>query len=211
MRLLDISRTISSDAPTYPGDPPLGTEPLCVIGEDAPCNVTRLTGWTTHVLTHVDAPLHFIKDGASLDEMDLTRFVSGALVLEVSGDAIGPADLPSRAEIEGKSILFKTRNSTEPTPGRFDEKHVWLSAEAAVQLAASGANLVGIDYLSIDRYGDEDYPAHRALLEASVLILEGVDLADVAPGRYTLVALPLKIAGADGSPVRAVLLAGDLK
>lgn len=72
-------------------------------------------------------------------------------------------------------------------------------------------NLVGIDYLSIDRYGDEDYPAHRALLEANVLILEGADLADVAPGPYTLVALPLKIAGADGSPVRAILLAGHLE
>lgn len=211
MRLFDISRTISADAPTYPGDPPLGTEPLCVIGEDAPCNITRLTGWTTHVLTHLDAPLHFIKDGASLDEIDLTRFVSRALVMEVSGPAIGAADLPPRAEIEGRSVLFKTRNSTEPTPGRFDQEHVWLSAEAAAQLAASGVNLVGIDYLSIDRYGDEDYPAHRALLEANVLILEGADLADVAPGPYTLVALPLKIAGADGSPVRAILLAGHLE
>ena len=211
MRLFDISRTISSDAPTYPGDPPLGTEPLCTIGEDAPCNITRLTGWTTHVLTHVDAPLHFIKDGASLDEIDLTRFVRAALVVEVSGDAIGPADLPPSAEIEGKSILFKTRNSNEPTPGRFNEEHVWLRSEAAAELVASGANLVGIDYLSIDRYGDEDYPAHRVLLEANVLILEGVDLAGVVPGGYTLVALPLKIAGADGSPVRAVLLAGDLE
>jgi arylformamidase len=211
MRLFDISRTISSDAPTYPGDPPLGTEPLCAIGEDAPCNITRLTGWTTHVLTHVDAPLHFIKDGASLDAMDLTRFVRQALVVEVIGDAIGPAALPPRAEIEGRSILFKTRNSTDPTPGPFDEEHVWLRPEAAAELVASGANLVGIDYLSIDRYGDETYPAHRALLEANVLILEGVDLAGVAPGHYTLVALPLKIAGADGSPVRAVLLAGDLE
>jgi arylformamidase len=210
MRLFDISRTISSDAPTYPGDPPLGTEPLCVIGEDAPCNITRLTGWTTHVLTHVDAPLHFIKEGASLDEIDLSRFVGEALVVDVSGDAIGSADLPPHEEINGRSILFKTRNSTAPTSGRFNEEHVWLRSEAAAELVAGGANLVGIDYLSVDRYGDDDYPAHRALLDADVLILEGVDLAGVAPGRYTLVALPLKIAGADGSPVRAVLLAGDL-
>ncbi|MGH2732237.1 MAG: cyclase family protein [Actinomycetota bacterium] len=211
MRLFDISRTIGPDAVTYPEDPPPGTEALCVIGDDAPCNITRLTGWTTHFLTHVDAPLHFIQGGPSLDDIDPARFISQALVLENSADAIGPSDVPPRVEIEGKSVLFKTRNSTDPAPGGFDEKHVYLSAEAAAELAAGRANLVAIDYLSVDRYGDDNYPAHRTLLEANVLILEGIDLADVPPGRYMLVALPLKIAGADGSPVRAVLLAGDME
>lgn len=211
MRLFDISRTIGANAVTYPDDPPLGTEPLCVIGDDAPCNITRLTGWTTHFLTHVDAPLHFIEGGASLDQIDLARFVSPALVVEIRGDVIGPSDVPPQTEIEAKSVLFKTRNSMSTTAGSFDEEHVYLSAEAAGRLAASRVNLVATDYLSVDRYGDEEYPAHRALLEANVLILEGVDLADVPPGHYTLVALPLKISGADGSPVRAVLLAGDME
>ena len=81
-----------------------------------------------------------------------------------------------------------------------------LLVAAAAAAVERGVNLVGIDYLSVDRYGDGTYPAHRTLLRSGVLILEGIDLAHVAPGRYVLFALPLKIAAGDGSPVRAVLL-----
>jgi arylformamidase len=212
MRLIDISRPIASGAVVYPGDPPLEVERLCTAGEDSPCTISRLGGWTTHVLTHVDAPLHFVPGGATLDDTPLDRFVGEALVVEVEGDAVLPEHLPAGADLLGVAVLFKTRNSVVPGgPGAtgFREDHVYVSAAAASVAVARRVNLVGIDYLSVDRYGDEAYPAHHILLGNGVLILEGLDLVGVGPGRYTLVALPLRIAGADGSPVRAALIAHD--
>lgn len=204
-RVIDISRTISPEALVYPGDAPLEMERVCEIGADCPFNLTRL-GWSTHFLTHVDVPLHFFQHGASTDDIPLHRFMSEAIVIEVSGDVIVSEHIPSEAIVRGKSILFKTRNSANFDPIQYDQNHVYLSGAAAETAVARKVSLVGIDYLSIDRHGDETYPAHRTLLSNDVLILEGADLSDVMPGHYHLIALPLKIAGGDGSPVRAVLI-----
>jgi arylformamidase len=200
--IIDISRTIAPGALVYPGDPPILAHSLCSIGPDA-YNLTQLN-WTTHILTHLDAPLHFAAGAPSLDSLPLDCFMGPALVIEVEGDAVLPRHIP--ADPAGMNLLFKTRNSAQWDADAFDPSHAFVSAEAAALMAARGVNLAGIDYLSVDRYGDGAYPAHRALLGAGVLILEGVDLAGVDPGRYRLIALPLKIDHADGSPVRAVLL-----
>jgi arylformamidase len=204
MQLIDISRPIESDTVVYPGDPIPHTEKLCEPGPDAPCNITALKGWTTHFLTHVDPPRHFLPSGDTLDDVPLSRFIGPALVVDVDGDAVEPEHIPSAEQLKGVSVLFRTGNSTAPFKD-FNEKHVYVSGPAAEAAAERGANLVGIDYIGIDRYGDETYPAHNALLSAGVIILEGLSLADVEPGRYTLIALPLRITGGDGSPVRAVL------
>jgi arylformamidase len=206
MRLIDISRTIHTNALVYPGDPPLELSPLCTVGPGSPFAITRLDGWTTHVLTHVDAPSHAVAGGASLDETPLDRFAGDAIVVEAGGDAVLASHVPAGEPLDGVSLLFKTRNSDRFDPAAFDRHHVYVSEGAAEAAVERGVNLVGIDYLSVDRYGDEAYPAHRTLLRGGVLILEGIDLARVAPGRYVLFALPLKIAAGDGSPVRAVLL-----
>lgn len=207
MTVIDISRRIESSAAVYPGDESLGTSSVCTIGEEgAPCNITSLTGWTTHFLTHVDAPRHFLDDGPTLDEIELGRFTCGAVVVEVDAtvDAVTKHDIPD--SIEGKAVLFKTRNS-QADPSTFDESHVYLDASAVEALVERRPNLVGIDYLSVDRFGDEEYPAHRGLLGANILILEGLDLTLASRGiDYTLIALPLRIVGADGSPTRAALL-----
>jgi len=203
--LVDISREIASDAIVYPGDPPLAVNKLCQIEPGCPCNISQVS-WTTHFLTHVDPPLHFIEGGASLDEVPLHRFSGDALVVGVVGDVVLPEHVPQEAEVKGQNLLFKTRNSQVTDSQTFDENHVYISAEAAEVLVARGANLVGIDYLSVDRFGDEAYPAHRTFLGNGVLILEGLDLSRATPGRYTLMAFPLKIAKGDGSPVRAVLI-----
>lgn len=186
----------------YPGDPPLRMEPIWSIGPEHPCNVLALH-WTTHVLTHLDAPRHFFPDGESIEELAPERFIGEALVVEVEGDAVRERDVPEN--VSGLNLLFKTRNSADWDPKAYNPNHVYLEGAAAEAIAARGANLVGLDYLSVDRFGDHSYPAHRALLGAGVLILEGLDLSGVEEGRYTLYALPLKIAGGDGSPVRAVL------
>lgn len=203
--IIDISRTISPAALVYPGDAPLGLEKLCQIDSNCPCNITQLT-WTTHFLTHVDPPLHFIEGGASLDEVPLHRFSGDALVIEVYGDAVQAGDIPLEPEARGRNLLFKTRNSKDRDPRIFDERHVYISSEAAKVAVARGVNLIGIDYISVDRFGDETYPAHQTLLGNGVLILEGLDLTDATPSLYTLIALPLKIAAGDGSPVRAILI-----
>lgn len=164
----------------------------------------RLPNWTTHLLTHVDAPLHFIPGGATLDTIELSRFHCQAVVVEVDGPVVTAEHVPERP-LADWGVLFRTRNSDRPETAPFDTEHVYIDQEAAQLLVKRSVNLVGIDYLSVDRFGDEQYPVHRCLLGAQVLVLEGLLLADVAAGNYTLSAWPLKIAGADGSPVRALL------
>ncbi len=203
-QVIDISRRIQADAVVYPGDPSPEAVKLCEPGVDAPCNITALNGWTTHFLTHVDPPRHFIPDGDTLDDIPLVRFIGRALVVEARGDAVRPSDIPAARNLEGMNLLFRTRNSADEFV-EFNEDHVYVTAEAAKVAVDRGVNLVGIDYIGIDRYGDESYPVHNKLLTAGVLILEGLDLSDADPGDYTLIALPLSIAGGDGSPVRAVL------
>jgi arylformamidase len=202
--IIDISRPIDADAVVYPGDPSPETVKLCEPGADAPCNITALNGWTTHFLTHVDPPRHFIPDGDTLDDIPLGRFIGRTVVVEAQGDAVLASDIPAGRNLEGLNLLFRTRNSADEFVA-FNEDHVYVSAEAAEVAVERGVNLVGIDYIGIDRYGDESYPVHNALLSAGVLILEGLDLSAAEPGDYTLIALPLSIAGGDGSPVRAVL------
>lgn len=201
--IIDVSRTIDSSAAVYPGDEPLGEEPVCSIGTDAPCSITALHNWTTHFLTHVDPPSHFIAGGNDLDAIPLSTFYCPAEVREVLGDAVQADDIPD--DLRDRAILFKTKNSTLPTDV-FHEDHTYISPDAVKRLVQSRPLLVGFDYLSVDRFGDEEYPAHRGLLGAGIVILEGLDLTAVTPNNYTLVALPLKISGADGSPVRAVLV-----
>lgn len=203
---IDISRTITEDAPVYPGEPRLAIKRLHSIAAGMPYNVLKLA-WTTHFLTHLDLPRHFFDSGAAADELPPERFIGPAFVIEVDGPAVLPEHVPEDAA--GMNLLFKTRNSGYWDPLAWDTGHVYISREAAETIAARGANLAGIDYLDVDRHGDEEYPVHRILLAADVLILEGIDLSGVEAGPYTLVALPLKIAGGDGSPVRAVLLPAD--
>lgn len=202
MTFFDISRLITDDSLAYPGDPPVRVKRSSHIGAGSPFNVLELN-WTTHVLTHIDAPKHFIEQGESVAELAPERFIGPALVIEVEGDAVDAGDVPEVAT--GLNLLFKTRNSTRWDPRIYDEQHVFITPEAAEAIVAGGANLVGFDYLSVDRFGDEEYPVHRTLLGGGVLILEGLDLSGVEEGDYMLYALPLKIDGGDGSPVRAVL------
>ncbi|MBS0273916.1 MAG: cyclase family protein [Proteobacteria bacterium] len=208
MRVLDISRRISPRSVVLPGDAPLSVEPICDVAPGCPCRITALTGWTTHFLTHVDAPRHFFSDGATLDAIELDRFVCEALVVELAegDDFVDVRHVQNLPDLENTAVLFRSRNSRISTDAPFHEGHVYLSGPAAKLLIRKHANLVGVDYLSVDRFGDEEFPAHRALLGNNVLVLEGLNLSSVRAGRYRLSALPLKIQDADGSPVRAVLV-----
>jgi len=159
-----------------------------------------------HSGTHIDAPFHFVADGAAIDALSLERFIGTAVVHAVDAERYIEARHVEALDLSaGTRVLFKTRNSALLRRKNYEPDFVAFSVEAAELLAARGFTLVGLDYLSVAHAGEEQVPVHRAFLSRGVTLLEGVDLSDVAPGRYELMSFPLKIRGADGAPCRAVL------
>jgi arylformamidase len=162
-----------------------------------------------HSGTHVDAPCHFIDHGPNVEELGLDPFIGPAVVIdtgstkEITASVLDAAMTPPDAE----RLLLRTANSSQPdlysTP--FREDYAALTLDGAEWLAAKQLRLVGIDYLSIQRYC-EPPDVHRVLLDAGISILEGLSLASVGPGAYELVCLPMRLANAEGAPARAILL-----
>ncbi|NMB84680.1 MAG: Kynurenine formamidase [Methanosaeta sp. PtaB.Bin018] len=206
----DISISLGCVA-TYPGDRQFNQEWVARSGDGAGYSLSALS-MSSHAGTHLDAPSHIIKGGKPLDMYPPGRFIVPAHVLFFDGkDDAGPipvSALNGLKKIRGEALLFKTKNSSRRLlhSPKFSKDYVYLSKDAAQVCVSMGVSLVGIDCFSVDRYGDDSAPVHRILLENDVLILEGIDLADVSPGRYSLICLPLKVKDAEASPVRAVLV-----
>ena len=206
MRVIDMSIPLDDFTPTYPGDPPFEKASAKSRAQGDAAEVSRLT-LGSHAGTHVDVPHHFVEGGADLSAVALEAFVGPCRVVEVMGRRrLGAADVEAAAPARGERILFKTDNSALWGREGFARDYAYLTGDAAAALAASGVVLVGWDYLSVEEFGASGAPAHEALLGAGVMILEGLNLTGVRAGEYFLAALPLAIAGGDGSPVRAVLL-----
>ena len=163
----------------------------------------------THTATHVDAPRHFIEGGAPVDEMPLERLIGPAVVVAfgASVTAVGEAELRAQPLDGHARVLLKTRNSALLRRPDFVRDYAYLAPDGAEYLLRVGVELVGIDYLSIEQFESADHRTHLLLLERGVVIVEGLDLSAVRPGTYELVCLPLKLAGLDGAPARAVLIA----
>jgi arylformamidase len=208
MPIHDISLSISPSLPTWPGDHcPVQIEPVARIAQGSTANVSRIT-LGTHTGTHVDPPLHFIDHGQSVDRLDLEVLVGPAWVMDLTGRrSVEVSDLAALLPRGTKRVLMKTDNShLWARESAFTSDYVGLTPEAASLLVQQGVELVGIDYLSIQRYGDRHPGAHTALLGAGVVIVEGLNLLDVVPGPYQLICLPLRIADGDGAPARVVLI-----
>ena len=206
-RVIDISVPNMRGMHVYPGDPVLRVEPVRRIAQGDVCNLSLLT-MGSHTGTHVDAPYHFLVDGPRLGDVSLDRMVGEALVADLAGrPAIDAAALEGVPLRSGDILLCRTDNSWRWERPEFERDFTYLTEDAAALLVARGVRAVGMDYLSIERFGSEDFPVHRRLLGAGVFVIEGLDLRAVAPGRYTLVCLPLKFPDLDGAPARAVLLA----
>lgn len=207
MTLYDISLTISEDFPTWPGDPPIELKMISQIEKGDLANVTHLSA-PVHMGTHVDAPDHFLNNGKTVEDIPLDYLVGSVLVLEVpSSEVITTGDLEAfKIPEETRRILFKTANSAywKEEGHTFQEDFIALDPDAAARLVEMGVNVVGVDYLSVAPY-NEPVPTHKILLEAGVLIIEGLDLSRVSAGEYKLYCLPLKIAGSDGAPARVLL------
>jgi arylformamidase len=205
-RLYDITLPITENMITYPGNPPVQVQPHSRIADGDDANVTALS-FGSHTGTHLDAAHHFVDGGQTVDQLPLDVLLGPAVVVQLPDDAraIGRDDL-ARFELNGEErVLLRTRNSALLHKDEFDEDFAYLTGEAAEYLLELGVRLVAIDYLSIEAFDAHEPEAHRTLLQQEVIVVEGVDLGDVPPGRYELLCLPLKVAGIDGAPVRAVL------
>jgi arylformamidase len=206
-KIFDVTVPLSASVPTYPGDPSFEIEFTRTLAGGDPYNLSRFS-LGAHAGTHVDAPYHFLADGATVDELPLEILMGKARVVEtLVRDRIRREDLEALDLRDDLRVLLKTRMSGQLKVPEFQEDFVHLTGDAAAYLAQAGLKLVGIDYLSIDRFGSADYEAHQALLGAGVVIVEGLDLSEVEPGEYDMACLPLRIVGADGAPARVVLRA----
>ncbi len=210
MKIYDVSVPISESTPVYEGDPNVEIETAHAIARGDAANVSKLC-FGAHTATHVDAPSHFIEGARKVHELDLDKLLGECLVVEIDENALSiSAEHIKTLELKGvERILFKTRNSefwNEPEKG-FRRDFTYLEPEAARSLVDLNIKLVGIDYLSVEKFGAETFDTHVILLEREVVIIEGLDLREVREGVYELICLPLKIVSekGDGAPARAIL------
>jgi arylformamidase len=172
-----------------------------------PYNLSRL-GINLHTGTHVDAPIHFLQNGATVEKLSLDVLVGTCYVAhlpdaaDITAGNLNDLNLPSGIE----RLLLRTRNSElwAAKTIEFKKDFVALTHDAAQWIVDKGIRLIGVDYLSVQQYHD-DSRTHQILLGADVIALEGLDLSEVKPGFYELICLPLKLVGAEGAPTRVIL------
>ena len=210
MPIYDVTVPLHNELPTWPGDPGVEISDWRSLTKGDGANVS-LVHFGAHTATHVDAPAHFIEGAAKVEAMPLDALIGEAEVIEVPEDclAIDEDFVAAKCAPGTERILFKTRNSafwSEPEP-HFHTDFSYLDLNAATRLVQQGLRLVGIDYLSIEKFGQANHETHLALLSKGVVILEGLNLTEVAAGKYELICLPLRLRSnlGDGAPARAVL------
>jgi arylformamidase len=208
MKIHDVSVLVHEGMPIWPGDPKLSMRLASSIAKGGAANVTRIE-MGAHTGTHMDAPFHFVPDGQGIDRLSLEVLMGRCRVFDLTGNTghISRATL-EKCDLEGVTrALFKTRNSRRwaKDDHEFDKGFVAVAPDGAEHLVRCGIKLVGVDYLSVEAFGSQGHPVHDALLRAAVVIVEGLNLTDIAAGDYELIALPVKLKGADGAPARVVL------
>jgi len=206
----DVTVPVSNELPTWPSDPGVEITAWRSFSAGDGVNVSMLN-LGAHTGTHVDAPAHFIEGAAKVESLSLDALIGEALVIEVPEDATAIyEEFVQKHFVPGtERVIFKTRNSAfwnEARP-QFHTDYTYLDLPAARWLAEQGIKLVGIDYLSIEKYASEKHETHLALLSRSVVILEGLNLTGIVPGKYELICLPLRLRSnkGDGAPARVVL------
>jgi len=207
MTIIDVSIPLRDAMTVYRGNPPVRIRSAMTLRKDG-VNLSELC-LGSHTGTHVDAPSHFIRNGAGVDRLDLERFIGPAWVADlrrvkggISAEDLKKARIPRGS----RRVLLHTGNSRWWHPARaFRTDFVYLAADGADWLVKRGVDLVGIDYLSIEGYGVPGAPTHKRLLGAGIPILEGLDLFKVRAGRWQMAALPLRIVNGDAGLTRAVL------
>ena len=208
----DISVSIRPDLPVWLGDPPVIISQAASIESGDIANVSHLD-IGAHTGTHIDAPVHFVPGRKGIDRLEPDTLIGSAYVVDltnVTGE-ITAQDFQTANIPEGtRRLLCKTANSDlwSAYPTSFYRDFIGISAGGASWLVEHGIRLVGVDYLGVERFDMVELgaPTHHKLLEAEVIIVEGLNLADVPAGDYELLCLPVKIQNADGAPCRAILV-----
>lgn len=201
--LWDISPTISADLPVWPGDTRFAASATWEIGNGCPVHVSRMT-MTTHLGAHTDAPSHYDPAGLAIDAVGLAPYIGPCRVIHCIGVArVEPAHVAPWLEAMPPRVLLRTYDKAPQR--RWDEGFAAIAPATIELLAAHGVALIGTDAASLDPQDSKTLDAHHAVRTHGMAILEGVVLDEIAQGDYELIALPLKLAGMDASPVRAIL------
>jgi arylformamidase len=205
-RWIDVTVPLRDGMVNWPGDPPVVIRRDSDVDRGDPQTLTTIQ-MSAHTGTHMDAPIHYVAGGRGIDEFPPEVAIGQARVIDC-GDAqsIGVSELRLHRIRTGERILLRTTNSARRWhDGPFIEDYVAISPGGARYFAARGVRLVGVDYLSVGRPGADGVRTHVILLEAGIWLVEGLDLSRVAPGRYTMICMPLKVAHGDGAPARVFL------
>lgn len=207
MKIYDLSDPIGIDAPIYPGNPKVV---LTRIKKFTRTNHSNLSGLSLglHTASHLDAPLHYLKSGMSVDKVELARCMGECRVVDCSAIVleIGEREMEKIHPKKGEILLLKTKNSSSPRSKRFNRNFIHLNEDAARALVKSKVKAIGIDGPSIRKFRLRPDAVHPMLLKAGILIYEGLRLTDIGPGRYFFFGFPLKIKGGEASPVRAIAI-----
>ncbi|GIN95467.1 kynurenine formamidase [Siminovitchia terrae] len=202
-RLIDISQPLTNDMAVWPGDTPFNFKLSFTKEQTGSVNIGQITT-SAHTGTHIDAPYHFDEQGKKVHELDINIYVGPARVVDVTGcEMVGREEL-EHIDLEGiERLLLKTSGGRDLN--RFPEKFTVFRENIGLFLKEKGIRLLGTDGPSVDAVDSKTMDAHHSLNDNGVYILENIVLNEVEPDDYELIALPLSIKGADGSPVRAVL------
>jgi arylformamidase len=203
---IDVTTPLREGLVPWPGDPPFRLDRVSDIARGDACTFSRLS-MSAHAGTHIDAPLHFIRNGRSVDTLPLDATIGPARIIQIrSRVVIAPDELRPHRIRAGERLLFRTANSTRRRQaGTFFEDYVAVSLAAARYLVSRRVRMVGIDGPSIAPFRVDMAETHRVLLGAGIWVLEGLDLRRAPAGRCELLCLPLKVVGGDGAPARALI------
>ncbi len=203
---IDVSVTVKHGMPHWPDNPPVVLERMMDLGRGDACNVSRLA-MGVHSGTHMDGPVHFLPEAAGLDEMPLTATMGPARVIQIGHPReITVGEIRQHPLQAGERVLFRTSNSDRCWhSSSFVEDFVYITEQAAIHLAETKVQTVGVDYLSVGGYYADGAKIHKILLQAGIWIIEGLDLSPVTEGQYEMICLPVKLHGSDGAPARAIL------
>ena len=203
---IDISIPLRDAMVHWPSDPPVSIKRVKNIEQGDTANLS-LISMGAHSGTHIDAPIHFLKQGQGVDNIPIDTLVGRARVIEIRDpESIKPEELVGHRIRRGERILFKTRNSSHVwQKDEFVEDFVFVADAAADLLVDSGVRLIGVDYLSVGSFKHGGSYAHKTLLSGGIWTIEGLNLSKLTPGKYDLICLPLRIVAGDGAPARAIL------
>lgn len=205
MKLYDVSVDIHDSMHAYPDDPRYESKQLKSLSNGDLFDL-HVFCMSNHCGTHVDAPAHFIPGGATISELSLELMNGRCRVIQVrNGEKVDLPELKKLVLMDDFRVLLKTRNSHLWRNPEFSKDYIYLTADAASYLVDNGVKLVGFDYLSVDRYGDDSFPVHQRLLENNIILVEGLNLSEVEEDEYEMSCLPLRLKDLDAAPARVIL------